>query len=174
MNYPDAVFPDLPKIFRRYYRSKFKEKRPDINLSKISKLRLKIKPDKLGIKVYPQFQYKNTWFVFRDDDGPLIMLLRNNSINGIIIGIQLKVNRVKKAMFDWLKDWQKENRLKIKVDKEIKNEEYDGKKEEKEEKKDRQMKELEKLLKDKKEKRIKESIENQEETALAMILGEAE
>lgn len=106
------ITPELEK-YQRVLTKKYPK--PLIKNPKIKKLRITTKPsfghgNYNNIDIYPEYQYRNKWYVFRTDKDYIIFTILRQTINGISIS-DTKTNKIKKEIKKWLKTWMKENNI---------------------------------------------------------------
>ncbi len=126
MNQPDTKFPKLPSHLKTTDKKlKFiKTLETYIPAKAIKKVRISIQKLTNITFLYPEFEYKNKWYVFRKDyETVLIFKVTNPSISGISFNTsKIKIDKTKAIIQKWIKEWIKENRLNIKFKEEEKSE----------------------------------------------------
>ena len=111
MNLPRTEFPQIPKSISRYLDDpRIKFDKPRGLLSDIQKVRISTKKFHYDdILIFPEFQLRGKWFIFRKDDKPLIFRIKFRAVMGISFNnMPVRIEKVKKELFKWLKDWKKE------------------------------------------------------------------
>jgi hypothetical protein len=110
LNLPKTEFPPIPLGISRYLDDpRIKFDKPRGLLSGIRKVRISTKKFRHDdMLIYPEFQLRGKWFIFRKDDKPLIFRIKFRAVMGISFNnMPLRIEKVKKELFKWLKEWKK-------------------------------------------------------------------
>jgi hypothetical protein len=105
--------PEITPKLEKYQRISTKKYPKPPKNPKIKKLRITTKPSFShgnNLDIYPEYQFKNKWYVFQQENKFIIFTTLRHTINGISLGTS-NLGKIKKEIKKWLKDWMKENNI---------------------------------------------------------------
>jgi hypothetical protein len=99
-----------PRLLRCRYKGYYLTKQPlrEINPRDFQAVRIKTEPCRQGWFIMPEYSHNNKWYVFRLDDKPFILLVKELGWGSFKSASSLtKKDNIKKLLKKWLEEWLK-------------------------------------------------------------------